>query len=129
MPAGDEYDEERLGKSRECIRLRVIEGYDYWFSLECDIIIPPYGLKVLHEIVAKYNLQSLFHYYPLRQDKNARLQGIGCALFTREFMGKITFAEGLGLTRGDPYMQDYAKENFLPMAELAKVIPIEHLAG
>lgn len=87
--------DERLARSREIIRQKVLTGgYDVWFSLECDIIVPSDALSKLICLVDDYPVVS--HVYPGRGNPDQINQQLGVTLVNRQVLEKYSFAKGYG---------------------------------
>lgn len=96
MKDGDDYEPERLGFSREKIRETVLnEGYNYWFSWECDIICPPRILSYLLKFTPEFD--AVYHTYPARNNTidNGEQDGIGCVLYDRWIFNNFKFVDNL----------------------------------
>ena len=94
-------NEYRLACSREAIRNKILNGnYNYWFSWECDIILPFNALNILISYMGKFDVVS--HCYPSREEKDTEVGGIGCSMFKREILECFNFLEGGGYAMCDP---------------------------
>ena len=94
--------EERIARSREVIRQRVVdEGYDYWFSVENDVILPP---GALNEMLRYQEFDIIGHNYPSRYNPNDLTWGFGCTLIKRWCLEKFGFLKEYGNV--DPEMPD-----------------------
>lgn len=87
--------DEKLALSREVIRKTILDqGYDAWFSLECDVIAPPNALSKLVGLLDNYWMVS--HVYPSRDDPNQTNEQLGIALIKRLVLEKYSFINGYG---------------------------------
>lgn len=87
--------DERLARSRELIRQNVLtNGYDAWFSLECDIIAPPDTLSRLVNLIGDYWMAS--HIYPSRNNSHQINEQLGITLIKRSALEKYSFINGYG---------------------------------
>ncbi len=95
--------DERLAQAREVIRREVLDnGYDAWFSLECDVIAPPHALTKLIAVIDDYWMVS--HGYPARGNPNAMNAELGISLIKRTVLLKYSFINGYGFA--DPLRPD-----------------------
>lgn len=84
--------DERIEFSQEIIRQFVLDNhYDFWFSWECDEIIPPDSLKKLLKIMLSGNYQMVIHDSKARGNPKATNTNMGLTLFTRPALEKIRF--------------------------------------
>lgn len=91
----DAHLEERLALAREVIREEVLKGgYDYWYSLECDVIVPPDALSKLTGAIDDYWMIS--HGYPARTSPRDLNVEFGTALIKRIALGKQQFLNHTG---------------------------------
>lgn len=82
--------EQRLSLAHEVIRQEVLkEGYDFWYSLECDVIVPPEALTRLLGLIDDYWMIS--HGYPSRINPENVNMEFGTALIRREALSKLEF--------------------------------------
>ncbi len=87
--------EERLGEAREAIRQEVLKNnYDAWFSLECDIIVPPDTLRKLVNLFDNYDMVG--HTYPTRGNPSLTNAELGIALIKGEVLKKYNFSRAYG---------------------------------
>lgn len=87
--------DERLAKSRELIRIEVLnKGYDAWFSLECDVIAPPNALTKLVNLIDDYWMVS--HTYPSRNNPMDFNVELGIALISRTALEAYSFVNAYG---------------------------------
>lgn len=87
--------DEKLAKSREVIRQEVLNnGYDAWFSWECDIIIPPNALIRLVDIIK--NFWMISHAYPNRIDPTRINAELGITLIKRRVLEEFSFLHSYG---------------------------------
>lgn len=87
--------DERLAQSREIIRKEVLgKSYDAWFSLECDVIVPPDALSKLVGLIRDYWI--ITHTYPSRINPNQMNEQLGIALVKRQVLEKYSFINGYG---------------------------------
>lgn len=84
--------DEMVGRSREVIRQEVLtNGYDAWFSWECDQIIPPDTLSKLAKLMEAGNY-TLIHPNTWARDMPAEPEaGFGCCLISRQPLEKYGF--------------------------------------
>ncbi len=86
----DTHLEKRLGEAREAIRREVLKGgYGFWYSLECDVIVPPDTLTKLLKLISDYWMVSLG--YPSRINPDNVSVELGTALIKREALEKLEF--------------------------------------
>ena len=82
--------DERLSVCREIIRQEVLKGnYDYWCSLECDVIVPPDSLTKLIDLTHDYWMVS--HAYPARNNSSQTNAEFGVALIKRKCLKSLGF--------------------------------------
>lgn len=83
---------EKTGRSWELIRQEVIaNGYDVWFSWECDLIIPINTLDILSSIIKSGNY-SMVHTNVWSKTVNPNPEAnFGCCLIKRDVLEKYTF--------------------------------------
>lgn len=101
MKDGDEGQAERLGKSREIIRQRVLkENWHWWFSWECDLICPSNILQTLVDYSVDCDVVG--HTYPLRGHRRSgkvpgyqELESMGIMLFSKKVFKEYGFLEGI----------------------------------
>jgi hypothetical protein len=129
--------EMRLVISREKMREEFLKSdAAYWFSWECDIILPPDALKILMSFMDRFDVVN--HCYPDRDDKTQEIGGIGCSLFKREILERFDFLDGGGFGYCDPLVPRcyYGGDSWLmkrvlragyKMCDLHNVIDIKHL--
>lgn len=87
--------DERLAKSREAIRRQVLDGgYDAWYSLECDVIVPPDALTKLVDLIDDSWVVS--HGYPARGNSANFNTEFGTSLISRQALEKHGFLNGYG---------------------------------
>lgn len=124
----DEHQELSLGQAREAVRKRLMEGdFEYWFSVESDVILPPDALRVLHDLAERKSLDAVYHRFPTKEDKNVLLDGIGCALFKKEVLKDVSFVEGYGLTEGDAYLLRYPDEKGFRSLKVSGLLDLRHI--
>jgi len=94
--------EERVSFAREEIRKKVLnEGFDWWFSWECDTIAPPDVLDKLLKFGDDFKL--IHHTSPLRQEPTMSFENtFGISLVHRDLLIKYGFLYQWG--RVDPFM-------------------------
>lgn len=83
----------RMCEGMEAIRLKFLAGdYDYFFSIESDIIPPPDCI----EVMLKWGKGAdwISHAFPLRnEDQNVEVeQGIGCSMLSRKLLEENSWA-------------------------------------
>ena len=128
---GGRESEARLVLSREEIRKKLLSGdWQYWFSWECDIVLPSNVLKELFRFVPEFDVVN--HNYPDKQDKNMEVGGIGCSIYKREILERFSFLEGGGYAECDPLMLNcyYSGDSWLARRVLRtgyKVIDLHNL--
>jgi hypothetical protein len=82
----------RIAESHKEIQKEIIIGnYDYWFSLECDVIVPSNTLDLLLKHIE--GVDVVRHCYPEKTDSNIETDGIGCALFKRNILLEFSLGE------------------------------------
>jgi len=87
--------DERLALSREIIRQEVLQkNYDYWCSLECDVIVPPDALTKLINLIDNYWMVS--HSYPSRKNSDKTNAELGLSLISRKCLKKLGFLNEYG---------------------------------
>jgi len=95
--------DERLAQSRELIRQEVLDqGYDAWFSLECDVIAPTDTLTKLVDLIDDYWMVS--HAYPGRDNPLDTNVEFGITLIKRQALEKYGFVNQYGYI--DPLRPD-----------------------
>jgi len=83
---------ERIALSHKRIRKEVLKGgYDYWFSLECDNIVPADTLDIL--LAEIEDAEVVRHFYPEKTRPHIEVDGIGCALFKRRILEDFKLGE------------------------------------
>lgn len=93
--------EARLVKAREKMREEVLAlSPDVWFSVECDIILPPDTLKVLVPYLDTFDVVN--HCYPDRENKYQEVGGIGCSLYRIKWLKENSFLDGGGYAMCNP---------------------------
>lgn len=91
----DAHIEKRLGMAREVIREEVLkENYDFWYSLECDVIVPPDALTKLLGFIGDFWMVS--HGYPSRINPDVVSMEFGTALIKREALEKLELKDQFG---------------------------------
>ncbi len=129
MPQGPESEEYRLGHSREEIRTLALENFDYWFSLEADVICPPETLKVLTSI-ARQGFDIVRHAYPARQDLTSYIDAMGCALYRTSLLKQISWIEGeKNYIGGDTAFFQWSLEKGFKICNLFNALNIVHLGS
>ena len=130
--------EPRLAKSREDMRSMLLEmGADVWFSVECDIILPPETLKVMTPYLKDFDMVN--HCYPDRDDKLSEISGFGCALFNMNILKEFNFTDGGGYAMCDPLKPScyYGNDSWLAIRllragykvmDMHNVLKIQHLS-
>jgi hypothetical protein len=129
--------EERVSFAREAIRRKVLdEGFDYWFSWECDTIAPPDTLTKLLQFTNEFRL--IHHTSPSRTDPdNFDGNTFGVSLIHKSLLAKFAFELEWGHI--DPYMPNTyhgadswfnrrvirSGEKFIELSGIIK--PIQHL--
>lgn len=93
MKDGDTWECDRLGFSRQAIVDEVLKNYDYWWSWECDIIVPPETLTYMLKFTPEFD--AIYHTYPPRGNtiENMEQDGIGCVLYNKEIFETFSFVE------------------------------------
>lgn len=87
--------DERLAKSREAIRREVLDNnYDAWYSLECDVLVPPDALTKLVDLITDSWVVS--HGYPARGNPEGTNTEFGTSLISRQALEKYGFLNGYG---------------------------------
>lgn len=83
--------DERISRSREVIRQRVIdENYDYWFSLESDVFVPSNTITELLRFGDEFH--AVHHCYPSRYNIDESIVGgFGCSLIKKEALEEFGF--------------------------------------
>ncbi|MDO8495534.1 MAG: hypothetical protein Q7S32_03360, partial [bacterium] len=83
---------ERISRSREIIRNKVLSnGYDAWFSWECDQIVPAHTLGELIKVIKSENF-TMVSYNSWGKDMNGRSNtAFSCALILRKPLEKYSF--------------------------------------
>jgi hypothetical protein len=95
--------DERLARSRELIRREVLgKGYDAWYSLECDVIVPPDALTKLVDLIKDYWMAS--HAYPSRSNPDDFNIEFGTTLIKHQTLERYGFLDGYGYC--DPLRPD-----------------------
>lgn len=129
--------EARLAPSRQKIEEKLISGdFKYWFSWECDTILPSDALKYLLRFFPEFDVVN--HTYPDRDDKKLDVGGIGCSVFKREVMEGYSFTAGGGYGQCEPKNHNcyYSGDSLLmsrmmwadrKIVDIHKVLSIEHL--
>jgi hypothetical protein len=85
-------DHIRIEASQETIREYVAtEGYDVWFSWECDQIIPPNSLTKMLCVMTQENYTTIIHNSWGRDDTDILNANMGLTLFRKEILKKIFF--------------------------------------
>lgn len=83
---------ERIGRSREIIRQEILkDGFDAWFSWECDQIIPTNSLDKLANIMNEGNFTMVSHNSWVREIPGEPGASFGCALIRRDSLKKYGF--------------------------------------
>lgn len=129
---------ERITKSWEAIRKYVLNnGYDVWFTWECDQIIPKNALDVLAKHMQRGGYQLVHANTWAREIPGELNPNFGCALIARESLEKYSFldAENMNIRNpGNPWdsAEVFFKRRVLrgggKYAELYGLIsPIQHL--
>ena len=99
--------DERLAKSREAIRREVLRhNYDAWYSLECDVIVPPNALTKLVDLITDSWVVS--HGYPARGNPEGFNTEFGTSLISRQALEKYSFLNGYGYC--DPFRSNVRYE-------------------
>lgn len=84
--------DERIGRSREVIRQKVIsDGYDAWFSWESDHLIPANALNELILLMNSGNYMMVCHKTPSGLGNTKFKAAFGVALVKRELLEKYGF--------------------------------------
>ena len=87
--------DERLAKSREAIRRQVLgNNYDAWYSLECDVLVPPDALTKLVDLISDSWVVS--HGYPARGNPEGFNTEFGTSLISHKALEKYGFLHGYG---------------------------------
>lgn len=87
--------DEKLAVSREIIRQEVLKkNYDYWCSLECDVIVPSDALTKLINLIDNYWMVS--HSYPSRGNPLETNAEFGFSLTSRKCLKKLGFLNQYG---------------------------------
>ena len=87
----DEKDQ-RIEKSQEIIGQEILsEGYDAWFSWECDQIIPTDALDKLVKLMKAGDFMMVVHNSWARNNPDEFNPDMGCTLITRECLKKYGF--------------------------------------
>lgn len=133
MKDGPDFEAERLAFSRERIREVLLEeGYDFWFSWECDIICPPNILKYLFKFADEF--EAIYHTYPPRGQRPLgsipdyqEQDGIGCVLYNRRVFYNFRFAENKTCLGGDGRLLFEVVRRGFKVIEIHNIFRLEHL--
>lgn len=84
--------EEKIGRSREIIRQKFLQGgYDIWFSWECDQIIPVDALEKLLKIMTTGHYMMVYANTWSRTIPGETNANFGCCLIDKETLNKHSF--------------------------------------
>lgn len=61
-------------------------GYDYVFSLEADVIVPPLALDALLNVAGYCRAAFVSHLYPFHYGRNGLYEGLGCVLMATKLL-------------------------------------------
>lgn len=116
----------RVAKSQEVIRQKVISGnYDYWFSLECDQIVPENTLSRLIQLLNSGNFMAVAHNSWARWNSDRVNTDMGVTLIKKEALKNNWFLQDLSIYERCP---DRINRLGGACIEVFGVInPIEHL--
>lgn len=130
MPQGGEYDEYRIGHSREMIRNFAIEkGFDLWFSLETDVICPPQTIEFLMDFIHE-GFDIARHAYPARQDLKSFIDAMGCAIYPVSILKEISWVEeNKNYIGGDGAFFQWSLEKGLRICNVFNALSLIHLEG
>ena len=80
----------RIAHAREIIRRKVLDnGYDWWFSWECDTLAPPECLDVLLRFGQEFDI--VHHSYPTRQDPDIKENAFGLSILHHRVLEQHVF--------------------------------------
>jgi hypothetical protein len=122
MKDGQDYEDERLFASRQVIEDTLLnEGYDYFWSWECDILCPPGILKYMLKLTDDF--EAIYHTYLPREMTDFQEQdGVGCVLFNRKVFE--TFRSALDKLA----IESEIVKNGWRVVEIHNLFKLEHLA-
>ena len=116
---------ERIALSHKRIQEKVLEGgYDYWFSLECDNIVPANALHIL--LTEIEGIEVVRHFYPEKTRKHIEVDGIGCALFKRKILEDFKLGEYGTCDSLEP-QRAYSPDNWLYMKLWREKVKVKDL--
>ena len=83
---------QRIGGSMDFIRRHALEhGFDYWLSLECDVIAPPDTIETMLEWTQSERADWWCMPCPGRNNPFPFTGNFCCALFSRSLMEQVDF--------------------------------------
>ncbi len=130
LPQGEGTEASRIAISQELIRETAIkEKFDFWFSLEADVICPPETLEFLLSVL-KQGFDIVRHGYPARQDIKTFIDAMGCSLYPVSILNGMTFKEGLpNYVGGDYGFYQWSLERGCRVCNVFNVLNLLHLDG
>lgn len=130
MPQGDDREEYRIGHSRERIgRFAIENDFQFWFSLEVDVICPPDTLWYLMGVM-RHGLDIVRHGYPARQDVRNQIDAMGCALYRVSILKEISWIEEeKNYVGGDSAFYQWSLEKGLKICNVFNVLNLVHLGA
>jgi hypothetical protein len=102
-------------------------GYQWVFSLEQDVIVPPLTLDTLLNAAAYVKAPLVLHTYPMHNGKPGFYQGLGCTLIKTELLTAALEVRHKTLPYVEAAIFDVGKRN--SHVVLHELLDVKHLDG
>lgn len=122
----------RIAESMEHIRQYMLRArFDYWLSLECDVIAPPDTIETMLEWQRTEPADWWCMPAPGRNNaEHLFTNNFMCSLFTRDLCEKVSFAEAPDNRTTDGwFMRSFLDRGFVSASKPPRLLDLEHLAN